>query len=251
MAKRFYGWKPDRRGPSDELFRPMMGIVDLPTLVDLRPNCPPIMNQSALGSCTAHGITGALRFNRIKQGLGDQPLSRLQLYYDERKKEGTIDEDAGAEIRDGIACVKKNGVAAEAVWPYDISKFKVAPPAECYDHKGETRAIIGQRVQVSPYHIKAALASGFPIVIGITVYAGFEGSVATRTGVIPMPEAGEEVVGGHCMYAVGYGQRPGYITVANSWGTEWGDSGFAYIPEAYLGSPELGGDYWIIRKAAG
>jgi C1A family cysteine protease len=61
-----------------------------------------------------------------------------------------------------------------------------------------------------------------------------------------MPAKHEKTVGGHCMYVVGYGQKPGYFTVRNSWADDWGDKGDCYFPEAYLGSPLLGSDYWII-----
>jgi hypothetical protein len=58
--------------------------------VDLRPHCPPVMDQGELGSCTAHGITGALRYEMKRAGQPDVPLSRLQLYFDERAIEGTV-----------------------------------------------------------------------------------------------------------------------------------------------------------------
>jgi C1A family cysteine protease len=47
---------------------------------------------------------------------------------------------------------------------------------------------------------------------------------------------------------VGYGQKPGYFTVRNSWDTNWGDRGDCYIPEAYLGSTTYGSDYWVIKQ---
>ena len=48
-----------------------------------------------------------------------------------------------------------------------------------------------------------ALAAGYPVIIGISVYASFEGPDVTRTGVVPMPvtsgAAAEDMLGGHCM----------------------------------------------------
>jgi C1A family cysteine protease len=37
--------------------------------------------------------------------------------------------------------------------------------------------------------------------------------------------------GGHAVAIVGY--RPGRFIVRNSWGTDWGDGGFAYASAAY------------------
>ena len=49
--------------------------------------------------------------------------SRLFIYYNERVIEGTVGSDAGAQIRDGIKVVAKQGVPPETDWPYDIAKF--------------------------------------------------------------------------------------------------------------------------------
>lgn len=252
MRRRFkiqqpwYGYRPDRPDFRDYYFKPTFTHETLPSVVDLRSKCPPVMNQGELGACTAHGITGALRYDLIKQGLADIPLARLQLYYDERAAEGTIKSDSGAEIRDGIKCAAKFGVAPESLWPYDISKFKKKPPATVYKAAKSERALKYERVDVDVHAIKSALAQGFPVVIGISVYESFEGDDVAKTGVVPMPNANEELLGGHCLYCVGYGSKPGYFTVRNSWGEDWGDKGDCYIPEAYLGNSDLGEDYWTV-----
>ncbi len=251
-AKYVYGWKrqlPDKR---DFLFEPAPGVdvANLPVAVDLRQWCPPVMDQGQLGSCTAHGITGALRYDRIKAGGTDAALSRLQLYYDERYIEGTVKQDAGAEIRDGIKVAAKNGVGLETIWPYVISKFKSKPPKAVYTSALKDRALTYSAVKVDANSVKAALASGFPVIIGISVYESFESQAVANTGIVPMPGANEQLLGGHCIYIVGYGQKPGYFTVRNSWGTGWADKGDFYLPDAYVGDPNLGSDYWTISSVS-
>lgn len=242
----WYGYRRDARDARDHLFTPAPKA--LPPSVDLRSHCPPVMDQGELGSCTAHGITGALRFLLLKSGKPDVPLSRLQLYFDERKAEGTISSDAGAEIRDGIKCAGKIGVGHESLWPYKISKFKFAPPAAVYQDAVAFNALSYERVTVNADHVKAALAAGTPVVIGVTLYESFEGAAVERTGIVPMPDLKhEKVAGGHCMYVVGYGQHQGMFTVRNSWAADWGDKGDCYFPESYIGSTRFGGDYWAVR----
>lgn len=242
----WYGCRRDTKDARDHIFRPT--VVRLPASVDLRSHCPPILDQGALGSCTGHGITGALRYELISAGHQDVPLSRLQLYYDEREAEGTVHSDAGAEIRDGIKCAAKIGVAHENLWPYVISKFATKPPAKVYKDAVNFTALSYQRVEVSTSALKAAIAQGHTPIVGISVYESFESDSVAKTGVVPMPKTREKMVGGHCMYVVGYGQRPGTFTVRNSWGSDWGDSGDCYIPESYLGGTKYGSDYWIIRS---
>lgn len=241
----WYGLRRDTRDQRDHIFN--VAPVHLPPSADLRQWCPPVMDQGELGSCTAHGITAALRFGLIKAGKPDVPLSRLQLYYDERAIEGTIRSDAGAEIRDGIKTAAKLGVGPESLWPYTIAKFVRKPPAAVYKAALDFQALTYQRVTVAVSSLKAALATGFPVVIGISVYESFEGEDVAKTGIVPLPGEKEQLAGGHCMLAVGYGQKPGFFTVQNSWASDWGDKGFCYLPEAYLGSPKLGSDYWLIN----
>lgn len=247
----WYGCRRDTRDARDLPFRPK--AIRLPPTVDLRAHCAPPMDQGELGSCTTHGITGALRFLRINAHKPDLPLARLQLYFDERKVEGTTKEDAGAEIRDGIKCAAKVGVAPEQLWPYDVAKFRQAPPASVYAAAAKYQALQYERVPVSAAGLKNALAQGFPVVIGVTLYESFEGAAVEKTGLVPMPKVAgrnaENVAGGHCMLVVGYGQRPATFTVRNSWGADWGDRGDCYMPEAYLGSTSFGSDYWLIRSA--
>lgn len=246
ISHKWYGCRRDLRDPRDKMM--VSRAVRLPPSVDLREHCPPVMDQGDIGSCTAHGITGALRFLLRRTGQPDTVLSRLQLYYDERKLEGTVAEDAGAEIRNGIKCAAKLGVASEDLWPYEVSRFRDAPPPPVYTDAQRFNALTYERVPVGVNALKQALAQGFPVIIGVTLFDSFEADAVARTGVVPFPSlAHEEPVGGHCMYAVGYGQRGGYFTVRNSWGTDWGDKGDCYLPEAYLGSNRYGSDYWIIR----
>ena len=98
----------------------------MPPAVDLRTQCPPVYDQGQLGSCTANGIAGAIEFDRKKQDLPDFVPSRLFIYYNERVMEGTVAQDAGAQIRDGIKSVAKLGAPPETDWPYDIEKFAQA-----------------------------------------------------------------------------------------------------------------------------
>lgn len=249
-ATRFYGWRPDKPDHRDRLFLAHNEVtLDVPAEIDLRQWCPPVMNQGNLGACTAHGITGIIRFDRIKAGLPDFPLSRLQLYYDERFLENTTESDSGAEIRDGIKVAAKNGVAPEELWVYNTQNFTTPPPQNVYEAALKDRALTYESVAVNVSAVKTALASGFPVVVGISIYQSFESDEVAKTGIVPMP-GNEPMLGGHCIYVVGYGQKPGYFTLRNSWGVNWGDKGDFYLPEAYLGNPKLASDFWIIKSVS-
>jgi C1A family cysteine protease len=243
---KWYGCKPSYKDKNDHMMS-FGAPRALPPAVDLRQFLPPVMNQESLGSCTAHGVTECARWHIIKRDTTyDFPMSRLQLYYDSRATEDTTDSDAGAMIRDVIKTLAAKGVGHEELWPYDLTKFADAPPQTVYDDAQQYKALKYERVPISTTALKTAVANQHPVIIGISVYESFEGDDAARTGIIPMPTQGEEMVGGHCMLVVGYGQKPGTFTVRNSWGDDWGDKGDCYLPEHYLGSADYGSDYWIM-----
>jgi C1A family cysteine protease len=67
-----------------------------------------VYDQGQLGSCTGNGIAGAIEFDQRKQGTREFTPSRLFIYYNERVIEGTVTQDAGAQIRDGIKAVARD-----------------------------------------------------------------------------------------------------------------------------------------------
>ena len=56
-------------------------------------------------------------------GLQDFRLSRQFLYANERIMEGTLDQDAGAEIRDGAKVLATIRIPPENIWPYGQSNM--------------------------------------------------------------------------------------------------------------------------------
>lgn len=202
-------------------------------------------------NCTGNAIAGAIEFERMKQRLPDFVPSRLFIYYNERAIEGTVTSDSGAQIRDGIKSVAKQGVCPETEWPYDITKFEVKPPASAFQDALLDRAVSYQRLTHDLNQMKSCLASGFPFVFGFNVYESFESQEVAQTGHAPMPAPGEQEIGGHAVVAVGYEDSQQWFLVRNSWGAGWGMSGYFTLPYAYLTQPALASDFWTIRMVSG
>jgi len=243
----WYGWKPQLPDSRDKIFRPE--VESLPASVDLCTTgfMPPVYDQGQLGSCTGNGVAGIHEYAQRKE-LSASPFtpSRLQIYYEERVIEGSVNDDSGAEIRDGIKVVATKGACPESEWPYDISKFKNKPPDSCYADAQKYEALTYEAVQQDLNSLKSALASGFPVVFGFTVYESFESDQVAKTGVVPMPARGEQVLGGHCTVIVGYDDSPQRFKIRNSWGTSWGQGGYCTMPYAYITSPKLSSDFWVV-----
>ena len=245
-----YGWVRDLPDVRDLLYAtPSDVAAALPRSVDLRPGFQAPYDQGSLGSCTANAISGALQFLEQKEGANPPPMpSRLFIYYNERVLEGSVGSDSGAQIRDGIKVVVKDGYCPESEWPYVESQFAARPSPNCYRDALKERVTQYLRLSRDQTQLLACLASGFPFVFGFTVFASFEGPVVKQTGVVPMPAPGEQFVGGHAVVASGYDMAEQRFLVRNSWGSGWGQGGYFTMPFQYLLDPGLAADFWTLRR---
>lgn len=246
---RTYGWRPDKPDARDFRFaapRRRPG-AKLPPMVDLRPKCPPVLDQGDLGACTAFASGNAYVFAHVAQGMPAFPPAPLFQYYNTRILIGTVNYDSGAEIRDAIKALNQYGICGEPLWPYLPGKFKAEPTRPAYDDGEKHQAVQYERVDGTLAGIKACLAAGRPIVFGFTVYESFESKRVERTGTMPMPKKKERVLGGHAVLAVGYSDKTKKLTVMNSWGTKWGKQGFFAMPYAFAADSNFCDDWWTLE----
>lgn len=240
---------PDQRDryysiPNEILFK------ELPPVVDLRPGCPPVRDQGQVGACTAFACTGMLGYDRISQGLPAFAYSELYLYWKTRLKEGTSSIDAGATIKDTIQTALKIGVCAEELWPYLPANVTKRPTKKCDQSAAQHKADGYMRVPQNLLHMKSLLYSKSTFNAGISVYESFESDVAIKTGMVPMPAADEQFLGGHALLICGYTDEKRCFLAQNSWGTSTGDQGYLYLPYEMLERHDLASDLWTIKTAA-
>jgi len=245
-----YGWRPQLPDRRDLKFTP--GSTQLPPHFDLRDHYHfgPILNQGNLGSCTANSIAEAFQFNEIKQGYGQAEFdpSRLFIYYNERKMEGSIGTDAGAALRDGFKSINSTGICSEELWPYNIDRFADEPPRECYDQARTEKVLKYRKVSQTVDAMRHALFDEHqPICFGFTVYDSFESAEVKESGIMPMPAAGEKVQGGHAVLCVGFDDESKRFIVRNSWGEDWGQAGYFTMPYEFISDPDSASDFWIIE----
>ena len=248
---RRYGWKPSLPDLRDHIADASeLAVLDE---VDPRADLPDVFDQGQLGSCTANAVAAAVQYDAKLNGADPGFLSRLWIYYYERKLEGSpADQDTGAFGRDGFKVCNTLGVPLEQDWPYDITKFSQDPPAGLAAEAAGHRISNYRAVPRNLDSMKAVLSNKQTIALGFTVYESFESPQVAQTGIVPMPTRNEKTLGGHEVLLVGYlKDEANYALVRNSWGTGWGRNGYFLMPWAYILDANLASDFRTIRRPAG
>ena len=187
-----------------------------------------VYDQAAVGSCVAQALALAVEVLAIRQDTTERP-DRTALYHRARRAIGTVGEDSGAIIADGIQ-VLRAGWEPELsppspVWDESYTSPPMDPPAMA------PRVVNSEPLAHDLATVLWELLCGNPVVVGLRLTAQWE-----RPGEVIGPPEGD-VVGGHAVCLVGY-QRDGngvQVRVANSWSENWSDGGECWLDASWLG----------------
>lgn len=220
---------------------------------------PPV-DQGNIGSCGACSGQAILNY-----AFPPFVASILDIYWLCRNLEGTNSTDSGVETRDVFKILCSGQVIDEALWPYDTSKIFIAPPTP---QKRRSKLDIMSRI-VSEQELFSCLAAKEPFICGFEVYDSFDDNQTALTGVMKIPDTKREpLLGGHDVACFGYdlnfknnydfkksGIDPALVSdqalyIRNSWGRDWGLSGYFWMPIVVATNPGFGNDNWTGRASA-
>jgi len=219
----------------------LLMAAPIPPSKDLRESWWKIGNQAVTGSCVGWAVADSvLRWHFVKAGRL-APADRCSVRYiwmasketdDFVSRPTTFIERDGTSIKTALDIARKFGVVPESILPFD--------PGILYQGEENTfYAIAAQRRIASYINLDTNLAKWRewialkgPIVTRIDVDVTWDDATQTK-GKLDRYKP-NTARGGHAIALVGY--TPDRFIVRNSWGTSWGDRGFAYASDQYAGA---------------
>jgi len=234
--------------------------ANLPPSVDFSNLVPYVADQSELGSCASEAACYLMKIWEMKQQpssaqrpaiLPFDPSPMFQYWNARVLVEGDpVDQDTGTTIYDSISATKRYGICSLTSWAYDISKFAVQPPENCYleaaKHKSSSLFAIPQQLT----SLKSYLSQRIPIMAGFQLYQSFQSDAVAASGMVPLPGPNEPYLGGHALVLVAYDDAKSLFKFVNSYSGSWGQSGFGYFPYAYVLNMQLASQFYAISGLA-
>ena len=208
----------------------------LPASVDLTSQFPPVGNQGQLSTCVAWAVAYADKsyLDGVARNLTPSQLQSFNNQYSPTDLFFSIDQSKrscnnGTFFDDAFNVLINRGVNTLASVPYDGLCYGSSPGNAYTASANKIKNY--RRIQGSVNEIKEYLAQGVPVVIGAMVNKEFQlwqgGGVLNN-----LNYTGDE--GGHAMVIAGYDDSRGAFRIINSWGSAWGDNGYAWVGYDFL-----------------
>lgn len=213
----------------------------LPASVDLREDWWKIGNQEITGSCVGWASTdGVARYHMVKAGKIAKPglLSPRMTWMASKETDEFISrpetfiEEAGTSLKAAMEILRKYGTVPEALLPFHINTAMYTGNENDFFATAASRRISSYfNLAKNLSNWRNWLATKGPLMAGVMVDATWDNATSTKGKLDTFQP--NTARGGHAICIVGYTTDKRFI-IRNSWGTAWGDKGFAYASESYI-----------------
>lgn len=216
----------------------ILTAASIPPSKDLRESWWKVGSQGSTGSCVGWASADSvLRWHLVKANrLRQSELLSMRYVWMASKETDifvsrptTFIESDGTSLKAALDICRNFGVVLDTVLPFASGTLYQGSTNSFY-------ALAAQRKIASYFNLgrnlrdwRTWLANNGPILTRLDVDATWDNATANRGKLDTYQPLTAR--GGHAVAIVGY--TPDRFIVRNSWGTTWGDQGFAYASNAY------------------
>jgi len=208
----------------------------LPEAVDLSDRFPVPGDQGSQNSCVgwavAYGVKSyqeALEYNwSLASDTPDDMLFSPAFIFNQLNG----GKNSGIRIDQALQLVVDQGVATLASMPYQESDFTSQPTTEAFAEAEWFKASRWAALK-STSDMKQALAKGLPVITSMAIFDTFNSLKGSNS----LYNTAGTYLGDHAVVLVGYDDNytgGGAFKFMNSYGIEWGDNGFFWVPYTFL-----------------
>lgn len=266
---------------SNDWSTPTQKIVDLRSLINSPAIDQGILNSCtgcAISAAVEITLNREDKSFECDSGMSSD-ASAMFIYYYERVEENKELENLPVFISDGFDVLIEQGVCCDHYWPYpenhlppelmkvaksgtleeimavagEITQHKAAFIEKAMAMKPSAKAIKQAQQFTSAkfcklsiddnlQEVKHALSNQTPVIFGFNVPQALFN--LTPEAMMPLPKADEVRIGGHAVCAIGYDDEKQALLIRNSYGVDFGDQGYFYMPYEFILGSYLEGEEW-------
>ena len=221
-----------------------------PALVRLKPNIDNkettlILDQGQEGTCTGFGLAAVINLLNARRNRSEVRVSPRMLYEMAKKHDEWPGENySGSSCRGAIRGWHNMGVCSDEIWPYECTEDEHLTVERAWSARSNTiGAYYRLRPDITDYH--TAINEVGAVYVSANIHVGWSKPGTGEGEVLPQISFQSDSIGGHAFAVVGYDEN-GFI-VQNSWGSLWGNKGFAlWLYKDWLSNVM---DGWVFRLA--
>lgn len=197
---------------------------DPPTSTEVSLTMPPVGNQGSEGSCVAFAVGYAARSTEWFYKTGTMLTFSPEHLFNNVKFGETC--TTGTAMQTALEFVMQNGILPLSEMPYTSGT--------CSPTETELQKQIALNYKIEGFYkiyttdkaaIRAMIDQKHPVIISI---AGDNSFMQAKAGFIWKEYSGSGYIN-HCVVICGYDDSRNAWKIMNSWGVNWGDSGYSWI----------------------
>lgn len=236
---------PSDRNDTDWELHSLATDKSFPEEFSRRNKVPSVSNQGVVGSCVGQSLKNV--FSDSEQ-CKDLDLSAMWIYKRAKLYDYWGGEDyEGTSISGACEALRRDGACLESFYPYNATTEEVSPLNGASEDANKRKIKGYFNIRIAEVEKVKALIMRESMAFSMNIHAKFY--EANSTGIVPSEGYTESKFnGGHAMALTGWKTIDGVLhwELMNSWGENWGDGGFVYVPHEICNGSATSRCYYLV-----